>query len=769
MSASTSNSASARAQVLPDQRGASGARIAIVYTVLALLLAGYLAWLLLAPVPTGSPLINGWGVDLFELAGGALCVAAGLRRQTSRAVPLILGTGLLSWGLGDVVLTIESLGGATAPTPSIADAFYLAFFPLAWVAIVLFIRGATRRLSLVNWLDGAVAGLGAGALCAAFAFEAIERSTGRGALGTVVNLAYPVGDVLLLLMVAGGTTVLGGRRRAPWLLLAAGITINVAGDTMNLLGSSADGSVAVVLNAIAWPTSILLISIAMWLEPGPPDLLAEQRETGSALPALAGAAGLAILLLGTIGHVNRVAIGLATATLLAVVVRTALSVRGLRALTRERHHLAVTDHLTGLGNRRRMSEVLDAFFGGQPDGERLLAFLFIDLDGFKEVNDSFGHPAGDEVLRQLGERLSGSLGGSDLLVRVGGDEFAAVLIDADAERAATIADRLGCSLHEPFPIDAFAVQIGASIGVALAPGDADDTPSLVRCADLAMYRAKLAREPFAFYEAGLDSADRLGLAEELRQSIESDQLTLQYQPVLDLRSGTVVKVEALVRWPHPSLGLIPPLEFLPLAEEARLMGLLTRWVLHHALAQVSCWRDAGHQIGVAVNVSASDLLDPEFVGLIAMSLAQHELPAEALILEITETTVITEFERSTRVLQELRDLGVSVSLDDFGAGFTSLAYLGRLPASELKLDRSFIARLMAGANDRDVALVRATIELGHSLGLSVVAEGVEDFPTLQLLGELHCDLAQGYFVGRPCPAETVSFSSHSLIRTSLVG
>ena len=768
MSVSNSNSAVARLQMRARPRGVSGAWIRIIYAVMALLLAGYLAWLLLAPRPTASLLINGWGVDLFEFAGGVLCVAAGLGRQTGRAVPLILGTSLLTWTLGDVVVTIESLGGATVPQPSIADAFYLVYFPLAWVAIVLFIRGATRRLISVNWLDGAVAGLGAAAVCAAFAFKAIEHSTGLGPLATAVNLAYPVGDVLLLLVVAGGTVVLIGRRRAPWLLLATGITLNVAGDTMNLVHSSAGADLGTALNGIAWPASILLMSIAMWLRPGPADLLAPPRETGFGFPALAAAAGLAILLLGTMGHVNRVAVGLATATLLAVVLRTGMSVRGLRALTKERHWQSVTDHLTGLGNRRRLSEVLDAFFTGRLDGERRLAFLFIDLDHFKEVNDSFGHAAGDKVLRALGDRLSGSLRESDLLVRVGGDEFAAVLIDADAERAAATADRLGATLQEPFAIDALSVQIGASIGIALAPGDADDTPSLVHCADVAMYRAKLASAPFAFYEADLDSGDRLGLAEELRQAIEQDQLTLHFQPQLHLRSGSVVKVEALVRWPHPTLGLIPPLQFLPLAEEARLMGPLTRWVLDQALAQCARWRGEGVQVSMSVNVSASDLLDPEFVGMVAASLAQHALEGEALIVEITETTMITDFERSTRVVEELGDLDVAVSLDDFGAGFTSLAYLSRLSVSELKLDRRFTALLVGDDRDRDVELVRATIELGHSLGLCVVAEGVEDAPMLQLLGELRCDLAQGYYVGKPRPAEAVSFSSPPLARAALV-
>jgi diguanylate cyclase len=731
---------------------------------MAILLVSYLADLILVPDQQQSMLVNGWGVAGFELLASGLCVASALHRRSGRLVPLILGASLFAWSFGDLALSLESVGGATPPVPSVADIFYLAFYPLAYVALVLFFRGEARRLTTPSWLDGAVAGLGAAAVCAAFAFRTVEHSTGQSGLSAAVNLAYPVGDVLLLLLIVGGTALLSGRSKLPWLFVAAGIGLNVAGDTFNLLDTAARApQVGTVVNAIAWPISITLIAMAMWLRPGPSDPFAPQKAAGFLLPALAALAGLTILVLGTLGHIDRVAVGLATATLLAVGARTALSVRSLRALTKERHRLSVTDHLTGLGNRRYLFDVLDAFFAENANaGSAPVAFLFIDLDGFKEINDSFGHPAGDEVLRQVGARLADSLKPSDLLVRIGGDEFAVVLIDAGAEHATAVARSLTASLHAPFTIDAVSAQIGASVGIALAPADASNRAGLMLRADVAMYRAKLGSVPFALYEQDMsDGGDRLRLADELRVAIADSRLVLHYQPQLDLRSGEILKVEALLRWRHPQLGLIEPLTFLPLAEEAGLMSQLTRWVLAEALGQCGYWRAAGRQMTVAVNVSAGDLLDPGLTQVIADLLESSFLPADALVLEITETSIITEFERCKQIVEDLRDLGVVVSIDDFGAGFTALAYLSNLAVGELKLDRSFVTHLASSGKSRDVELVRATIELGHALRLRVVAEGIEDKATLELVANLGCDLAQGYFVGKPKPADRLAFRPNS--------
>jgi diguanylate cyclase len=705
-------------------------------------------------------LVDGWMIDGFELIVVALCLARGFTRRSGRRVALFLGASLLAWTLGDVALTVESLGGATPPTPSVADAFYLCFFPLAYVGVVLFMRGEVRRLNTPSWLDGGVAGLGAAAVCAAFAFHNVALLTGGSAVGTAVSLAYPVGDLLLLGLVVGGTALLSGRRKAPWCLLAAGIGLNVVGDTFGLFGSTVGSShVGTVFTGIAWPGAILLISIAVWVPPGAANPLAPQKPTGFLLPGLAAASGLVILVAGTVAHTNRVAVGLATATLLAVGIRLARSVRGLRTLTQERQRLSVTDHLTGLGNRRYLFEMLDGYFADESlalVSQRHLAFLFIDLDHFKEINDSFGHPAGDQVLRELGERLAGSLRDSDVFARIGGDEFAAVLMGADADRAATTARQLSASLKEPFVLGTMRAQIGASIGIALAPSDATDSAGLVGCADVAMYRAKLGALPFALYERDFEDENGLRLAEELRSAVEAGQLVLHYQPQLDLRSGEISRVEALVRWPHPRLGLIPPLKFLPLAEEAGLMTAITPLVLAQALEQCAEWRAAGRRITVSVNVSATNLVDDGFTGVVRELLERHHVPPDALVLEITETTLITEFERSKMIIEELRDLGLVVSVDDFGAGVTSLAHLSSLAVGELKLDRTFISGLTARERKRELKLVRATIQLGHSLGLRVVAEGIEDRETLNQLRDLGCDLAQGFFIGKPRPADKLA-------------
>jgi diguanylate cyclase len=737
-----------------------GGAIWIVFAVLGALLLSYLGLLIARPASESSTLIDGWGVVAFNLLAAGLCIARGLTRRTGRLVALTLGASVFAWALGDLALTVESMGGAEPPTPSVADAFYLAFFPLAYVGIVLFIRGEVRRLSTPSWLDSVIAALGAAAVCATFAFHSLMHTAGGGGLAVATNLAYPVGDLLLLALVVGSAAMLAGRSRAPWVLLATGMALNAVGDTFNLFGSGIGAShVGIVVDGIAWPTAILLVSMAMWAPRGHADPLALQRPTGFVLPGMAAAASLVILVFATFNHAGAVAVGLAAATLAVVGIRLALSTRGLRALTQERQHQSVTDHLTGLGNRRFLFGVLDAFFGDHADSsirERRLAFLYVDLDGFKEINDSFGHPAGDELLRQLGERLRAPLRPTDALVRLGGDEFAVVLMDSDADDATTIARELTARLADPFVLDAVSVRIGASIGIARAPAHATTADGLVACADVAMYRAKLRGESFALYEPDFDdNGNLLRLAEELRHAVSEGGLALHYQPQLNLRSGEILAVEALLRWEHPRLGLVPPLKFLPLAEQAGLMRTLTRWVLDRALAQCAHWRGAGQAITVSVNISATNLIDAGFAGTVREALDRHGLPAQALVLEITETSIIAELDRATCVVDELSDFGVVVSIDDFGTGFTSLAYLSALTVGELKLDRTFITRLANHTSTRDLQLVRSTIDLGHALGMRVVAEGIEDGATLELLRTLGCDLAQGYFIGRPLQASDV--------------
>lgn len=736
----------------------------IGFAVLSILLVGYMISLLVRPSGEQWTWIDGWGICAVEFIASGMCIVRGLNRSPGRSGPLVLGLSLLSWTIGDTVLTFESLGGRTPSTPSWADLFYVAFYPLAYVATVQLLRAAMGRLSRPNWLDGVVAGLGAAAVCAAFAFHTIVHDAGVSALGTAVNLAYPVGDLLLLSLVIGGTVLLSGRGSMPWFLLAAGISLNVVGDTFNLFGNGIlDSRFGSNLNAIAWPASIVLMSMSVWMKPRKLDPLRELRTAGFLLPSLAAAAGLVILVTGTVHTVTRVALVLATATLLAVGLRLSLSARDLRLVTEERHRQAQTDELTGLGNRRHLLHVIDTYFTDFNDPwttERNLAFLYIDLNHFKEINDSFGHPAGDELLRQLGPRLTRAIPASGSVFRLGGDELAVVLIDADADTAAQVAENILAEIIQPFFLQKMSASVGASIGIALAPLDATEGTGLMWSADTAMYRAKLGNIPYVFYDQDIDGGEQqLNLVDELRDAVDNGNFVLHYQPQLDLRTGEILAVEALIRWPHPRLGLVPPLKFIPLAEDAGLMKELTTWVLSEALAQCALWRSSGRTLAVSVNVTATNLLEDGFTGLVVDLLKKNSLPGAALLIEITETSIITDFARSKAVIEELRDLGIIVSIDDFGAGFTSLAYLSSLAVGELKLDRGFITGLGTEGKERDLELVRATIQLGHDMRLRVVAEGIEDVDTLDLLSDLGCDRAQGYFISRPMPANLLAFKT----------
>ncbi|HEV3211886.1 MAG TPA: bifunctional diguanylate cyclase/phosphodiesterase [Acidimicrobiales bacterium] len=736
------------------------------YAVLLSILAAYLVALVLRPAGDSWTWLDGWTVVAIELVASGLCVARGVFFPRGRAVAFVLGAALTSWTIGDVVLTTQTLGGATAPSPSLADIFYIGFYPLAYVAVVLLLRQTVGTMSRPNWLDGIIAGMGAAAVCAAFAFHSIVAALGDGALATAVNLSYPIGDILLLFLVVGGTSILGGYKKGPWFLLAGGITLNVVGDTFNLFSSSGGAStVGSDLNAIAWPTSIVLMSMAVWLRPGPPDPFRQPRTAGFFLPGIAATCVLALLVVGTQRHVSETALALATTTLLVVGVRLALSARDLRVLTEQRHRQAITDELTGLGNRRQLFQVLDTFFAdwsNAVEGAQTMAFLFVDLNHFKEINDSFGHPAGDELLRQVGPRLTKAARSHNVVLRLGGDEFGIVLIGADAREATEVAGRIAAELEESFEIHDVKVRIGVSIGIALVPTDARDAPGLLWCADVAMYRAKLGQTTFACYDPDIDGGEhQLLLIDELRDAVQKGALTLHYQPQLDLRTGNVVAVEALVRWPHPRLGLVPPLKFIPLAEDGGLMQPLTALVLDMALSQCAEWWSNGRYLAVSVNVSSSNLLDVGFTDLVLRLLERHHLPAEALVLEITETSIITDFEASQAVITRLREVGVLVSIDDFGAGYTSLAYLSNLAVRELKLDGALITGLGANREKRDLELVRATIDLGHAMGLRVVAEGIEDAATLELLRDLGCDLAQGYLISKPMPASELAFRATS--------
>ncbi|MCW2532365.1 MAG: putative Diguanylate kinase [Blastococcus sp.] len=419
----------------------------------------------------------------------------------------------------------------------------------------------------------------------------------------------------------------------------------------------------------------------------------------------------------------------------------------LEQLATEAHH----DPLTGLANRRRLIEELESTVYGA--GGRDCAVLMLDLDRFKEINDSFGHSVGDDLLCLVGPRLQRALEPGDLLARMGGDEFAVLLPDADAARAREVAGNLGVALRDAFVLDGMPLHVDASIGIAVCPDHGRDRSLLLARADTAMYVAKRGKHGFEIWAPDGTPAtrDRLETLEQLRTALDTDQLDVHYQPKLDLRTGGVIGVEALVRWNHPERGLLYPDVFLPLAEQAGLMRRLALRVLERSLRDLQEWRAAGLELSVAVNLSVSNLQDVALPDQVEMLLDAFGVPAEALILEITEDVLMADAARSQQVMAALRRLGVRLSIDDYGTGYSSLSYLRALPVDELKLDRSFVSHLTS--DERAAAIVRSTLQLSLDLGMSMVVEGVEDAATLAALRAWGCDFAQGYHIARPMPAE----------------
>ena len=414
---------------------------------------------------------------------------------------------------------------------------------------------------------------------------------------------------------------------------------------------------------------------------------------------------------------------------------------------------ALHDSLTQLPNRvllqdRLQQALLSAYRDRSP-----VSVLLMDLDGFKEVNDTFGHQYGDILLRQVAERLRHAVREPDTVARLGGDEFAAVLTRADQTSATLVARRIQAALDQPFVLEDQRVDVRASIGISLHPDHGEDVDTLLRTADVAMYLAKKTGGGFTFYAPEQDqhSPTRFALVGQLRDAIERNELLLHFQPKVSLKATQIDAVEALVRWQHPKYGLLQPDSFIPAVEDTALIKPLSTWILNEALRHCHLWQEAQLDVRVGVNLSVRNLQDAQLVHTIARLLHRWGVPASRLQLEITESAIMADPARTMQVVTRLHDIGVSISIDDFGTGYSSLAYLKQLPADEIKIDRSFVMDM----TDDDMVIVRSVIDLGHNLGLRVAAEGVENRETLDLLAEMGCDAAQGYFVSHPLPAEDV--------------
>jgi diguanylate cyclase (GGDEF)-like protein len=688
----------------------------------------------------------------------AVMVWRGCAVPADRVWAWLLAGGAMSFIGGNIAYIGWVARADPPPFPSVADIGYLGVYPTFVAAIVLSLRATRGRVRSSVALDGLVGALGASAAGAWAMSPLLEMLEGSPAQ-LVVSAAYPVGDVLIVAMCVGVLVLTGGRPGGVYAFLVAGLLMFAVADIVYAYRvASGTYQIGTPLDAL-WALGFVVCAAGVWRE----------RNTRGAAPvvglsslwvvAVSAAVALGVLTLAPALHAPTYVVVLATLTLVAAGARTTeafLRVRDMAVVTQQAH----TDELTQVGNRRILNEAIDQTLAGlgsatAQEAGRGAALALLDLDRFKEVNDTLGHQAGDqlliEVARRLGEAIADLQPGL-VLARLGGDEFAVLITEAAGpDRVAAVAGAMQAALTAPVVVEGMFLHVQGSIGVALAPEHAANRSDLLRCADLAMYAAKRSDVPTVLFTPAVSPTSRetLQLAEDLHTAVVTGALTVAFQPLVDM-AGQLRGAEVLVRWDHPTRGAVPPSEFLPIAENRKLMPRLTNLVLDAALAECAIWRSHGHLVPVSVNLSAADLLDPGLPGEVSRALARHHVPASALICEITETTVMSDPERAVQTLYRLRALGVELAIDDYGTGHCSLAYLRRLPVQTLKLDRAFVTR--AADDPRDTAIVRSTLALAHALGLRMVAEGVEDERSAMLLAALGCDLAQGFYFARPMPA-----------------
>jgi diguanylate cyclase (GGDEF)-like protein len=708
----------------------------------------YLIGLMLHGSPA-NPLIDTWLPLLAVCSAVVLVWLAWSRVRFSRPDITCAALAVTALAVGDTAGRMLPGGSGVSWMPTLAQVGVLAFYLLMIAVLSLRLAAALRGEPFTVLLGSAVAGLGAATLLATALSQPIEAALSRPVSAAVVlGLVFPVIDLLLIAgiaaMAATPVVVLG--RHGLW--LGIGLLIYVVTDLV-LANRPADAAPGVLVYA-AWALGFTLVTGWVLLSArqrhGPSRAPAADAATTNlaiAVPVAATVSGLAVLILASQVRVSVIAVVLAAGTL-------ALATIPLFVRQRMLHSLSRTDDLTGLPNRRALTADVTARL--REPSPPPSALLVLDLDRFKEVNDSLGHEAGDRLLSRIGERLAGALRTGDLLARLGGDEFAVHLRHADSQRALAMARSLRAVTARPLMVDGLSLELELSIGIALSPDHGADLGTLLRQADIAMYVAKTTRVGQHVYSSGDDANDvtRLRTLQDLRVALDEGQFVLHYQPKVNLHTNTVHGVEALVRWNHPTRGLLHPAEFLEVAEQGGLMRTLTNTVLTLALDQAASWHHRGLPLTVAVNLASRSLSDYRLASVVVAMLAERELPGSALMLEVTEQFLLEEPDRARAILTHLRGAGVMIAVDDFGTGYSSLAYLRDLPIDELKLDQSFVIPMLD--DERASALVASSIHLGHSMGLRIVAEGVETAEVLEQLSLFGCDIVQGYFFSRPVPA-----------------
>jgi diguanylate cyclase len=734
----------------------------------AFLLVGVLAVALYRLVPRG-----GWQ-DLAYLAIGSTSVTAiaiGMRMHhpVRRKPWRLMLVGQLLWVIGDAVDSFNRDVRNVTSYPALTDLFYLAAYPLLGAGLFLLIRGRRPRHDLAGLLDSATVTAGLALLSWVLLAEPTLAEWDQSVAAATVSAVYPFGDILLVGLLIRLVTTPGGRTPSLRWLLTAGFLL-VAGDTISaavgLYSSSSTDAFDVIWLAsyVAWGTAALHPSMFSLSEPtsGVDGGFSRARLAAMCLATMVAPAILGVqAAIGGPLDVWPVVVG-SVLMFLFVVARMRVAIHQIIEANRRRDELqdelayrAVHDSLTDLPNRAQAMRLIDAALNRAQRSGAMIGLLFIDLDGFKAVNDTLGHGAGDEVLRTVAQRLREKVRGGDVVSRVGGDEFVVLLepVESEAE-AALVANRLIETASEPIITPVGEARIGASIGVAISQDGSIDPPGLLHEADRAAYRAKSAGRGRAemFDDAFRQHLDeRSELEAALGVAIAEDTLDVYYQPIIDVATSRARGYEALVRWDRPGIGVVPPIDFIPTAEASNLICELDAWVLNRATAQLAQWTRTNAaecaSLTMAVNISGRHVSNRRIIRDVTSALESSGIDPHRLVLEITETVLLEDL-IAIHHLEQLRELGVSVSIDDFGIGYSSVSRLQQLPVDSVKIDQSFLDPSRRASRE----LLRLMVETAHALGLPVIAEGVEEEDQLQTLRAINCESAQGFLFARPMPA-----------------
>jgi len=738
-------------------RVAQGARgsLWLAYVVVGVVVS---ATYLVLPAEPGALVYEAVGLS----AVVAVLVGVRLREPTHPTPWYLLATGLALLILGDSIFNANDLIFDTDPFPSIADVAYLGAYPFLCASVVLFVRQRLPGQDGGSFVDAVMLGVGGGIVSWVFLMEPYASDQGLSAVEQIVSIAYPAADVVLLVVVARLLFAPGARPRS-FLLLFGGLLFTLAGDTGFAFETLRGTYGTPDPNDIFFLFGYLALGAAA-LHPSMVDLerrdLVRNHPGAWRLVLLAGAGLTPAAFL--VAQAVRESLDHAAVIIAGAVLVPCLALLRVHLLVRELERYAGLDPLTSLPNRSMLFDRIADALERARKASTYVAVLYLDLDRFKLINDVHGHAVGDDLLVAVSERLRTALRHGDTVARVGGDEFVVLCENLNGQQAAlSAADRVSLALVDPVHVRGLSFTVSSSIGVAVGNGtEAPDT--LLNDADAAMYRAKEhGRNRSELFEISMrqqTSAGTTRLDEDLHHAIERDQLRLYFQPQIDLTTGHLTGVEALLRWQHPEWGTLPPATILPIAEETGLMVDIGSWVVDTACRHARSWADSGTPIEMTVNVSAAQLAEPDLVEIVLRSLGRWGVPADRFTVDVGGGGEVVNTERSIATLESLRSIGVHVAIDDFGPEAGSLGVLRSVPADRLKIDRSLVSALSGADGDRagaDRVIIGAMVALGRDLGMRVVAEGVETRSQRRLLAELGCHDGLGHLWAPPLPPGSV--------------